>query len=138
MQLLLQTYLSTVLFHVTLCARNNFHVVLCSPVTPDPGDATGNDYRKPASNSIGCCVHRMTSFCITDGKFDRNPSIQCNTILSLGSNLRCGHSLGGRWCGALRKSTSKTRMWASAQRDGHPVKYRWHPLFNAAQMDLGR
>jgi len=23
-------------------------------------------------------------------------------------------------------------MWANAQRDGHPVKYRWLPLFNAA------
>jgi len=21
-------------------------------------------------------------------------------------------------------------MWANAQRDGHPVKNRWHPLFN--------
>ena len=25
-----------------------------------------------------------------------------------------------------------TRMWANAQRDGHPAEYRWHPLFNAA------
>jgi len=24
-------------------------------------------------------------------------------------------------------------MWASAQRDGHPAKYRWCPLFNAAK-----
>ena len=23
-------------------------------------------------------------------------------------------------------------MWASAQRDGRPAKYRWRPLFNAA------
>ena len=23
-------------------------------------------------------------------------------------------------------------MWASAQRDGRPVEYRWRPLFNAA------
>ena len=23
-------------------------------------------------------------------------------------------------------------MWANAQRDGRPAKYRWHPLFNAA------
>jgi len=22
-------------------------------------------------------------------------------------------------------------MWANAQRDGHPVEYRWRPLFNA-------
>ena len=24
-------------------------------------------------------------------------------------------------------------MWANAQRDGHPAKYRWLPLFNAAK-----
>jgi len=24
-------------------------------------------------------------------------------------------------------------MWAKAQCDGHPVEYRWHPLFNAAK-----
>jgi len=29
--------------------------------------------------------------------------------------------------------TRKTRMWANAQRDGRPAKYRWHPLFNAAK-----
>jgi len=26
-----------------------------------------------------------------------------------------------------------TRMWANAQRDGHPAEYRWRPLFNAAK-----
>jgi len=26
-----------------------------------------------------------------------------------------------------------TRMWANAQRDGRPAKYRWRPLFNAAK-----
>jgi len=26
-----------------------------------------------------------------------------------------------------------TRMWANAQRDGSPVEYTWHPLFNAAK-----
>ena len=25
------------------------------------------------------------------------------------------------------------RMWANAQRDGRPAKYRWCPLFNAAK-----
>jgi len=25
-----------------------------------------------------------------------------------------------------------TRMWANAQRDGHPAKYRWRPLVNAS------
>ena len=24
------------------------------------------------------------------------------------------------------------RMWCDAQRDGRPVEYRWHPMFNAA------
>ena len=28
---------------------------------------------------------------------------------------------------------TKTRMWANAQRDGRPAKYRWRPLFNAAK-----
>ena len=27
----------------------------------------------------------------------------------------------------------KLEMWANAQRDGRPAKYRWHPLFNAAK-----
>jgi len=29
--------------------------------------------------------------------------------------------------------SNKTRMWANAQRDGRPAKYRWCPLFNAAK-----
>jgi len=24
-------------------------------------------------------------------------------------------------------------MWATAQRDGRPAEYMWHPLFNAAK-----
>jgi len=27
----------------------------------------------------------------------------------------------------------RTRTWVDAQRDGHPAKYRLHPLFNAAK-----
>jgi len=27
----------------------------------------------------------------------------------------------------------KLEMWANAQRDGCPAKYRWRPLFNAAK-----
>jgi len=27
----------------------------------------------------------------------------------------------------------KLEMCANAQRDGHPAKYRWHPLFNSAK-----
>jgi len=26
-----------------------------------------------------------------------------------------------------------TRMWASAQRNGRPAEYSWHPLFNSAK-----
>jgi len=29
--------------------------------------------------------------------------------------------------------TDKLEMWANAQRDGRPAKYRWRPLFNAAK-----
>ena len=30
-----------------------------------------------------------------------------------------------------------TRMWANAQRDGCPVKYKWHPLSTAAKFGWG-
>jgi len=33
----------------------------------------------------------------------------------------------------LLKMYEKPEMWANAQRDGRPAKYRWHPLFNAAK-----
>jgi len=29
----------------------------------------------------------------------------------------------------------KLEMWANAQPDGRPAKYRWRPLFNAAKFD---
>ena len=31
-----------------------------------------------------------------------------------------------------RAHNLKTRLWANAQCDGRPAKYRWRPLFNAA------
>jgi len=31
------------------------------------------------------------------------------------------------------KEHYKLEMWATAKRDGHPAKCRWHPLFNAAK-----
>ena len=37
------------------------------------------------------------------------------------------------WINELRFTSFTTRMWANAQRDGHPAKYRWRPLFNAAK-----
>jgi len=30
------------------------------------------------------------------------------------------------------ETKNKLEMWASAERDGRPAEYRWHPLFNAA------
>ena len=27
----------------------------------------------------------------------------------------------------------QSRIWADAQHDDRPAKYRWHPLFNAAK-----
>jgi len=31
------------------------------------------------------------------------------------------------------RKKDRTRMWASAQRDGRPAEYRWRFLFNAAK-----
>jgi len=33
----------------------------------------------------------------------------------------------------FHRTTKPTRMWANAQRDGRPAKYRWRALFNAAK-----
>jgi len=44
--------------------------------------------------------------------------------------------LGIHWHDVLSLATYKhylIRMWANAQRDGHPAEYRWRPLFNAAK-----
>ena len=43
-----------------------------------------------------------------------------------------------RWRPNLRRlrlgeEKRRTRMWADAQRDARPAKYRWRPLFNAAK-----
>jgi len=32
-----------------------------------------------------------------------------------------------------RKKKEETGMWANAQRDGRPAKYRWRPVFNATK-----
>jgi len=34
---------------------------------------------------------------------------------------------------ATQKIYKKIRMWANAQRDGHPAEYRWRPLLNATK-----
>jgi len=36
-------------------------------------------------------------------------------------------------CCSQTKTQHKLEMWANAQRDGCPAKYRWRPLFNAAK-----
>jgi len=33
---------------------------------------------------------------------------------------------------AMRSNKNKARMWANAQRDGHPAQYRWRPVLNPA------
>jgi len=33
----------------------------------------------------------------------------------------------------IRDFKKVTRMWANAQRNGHPAEYRWRPLFNTAK-----
>ena len=38
-----------------------------------------------------------------------------------------------RYCRLTNVKLIITRMWANAQRDGRPAKYRWFPLFNAAK-----
>jgi len=35
--------------------------------------------------------------------------------------------------GKKRRKKERTRMWANAQRDGHPAEYRWRPLVNVAK-----
>jgi len=32
-----------------------------------------------------------------------------------------------------KEEEEETRMWANAQRDGRPAKYRWRPPFNDAK-----
>jgi len=33
----------------------------------------------------------------------------------------------------ILEKVTETRMWANAERDGRPAKYRWRPLFNFAK-----
>jgi len=42
------------------------------------------------------------------------------------------------WHKIDKKELKKTRMWASAQRDGRPAKYMWHPLLKAAKFGWRR
>ena len=51
------------------------------------------------------------------------------------SATKCSSHSGcqGRWLQVTGGKSNQTRMWANAQRDGRPAKYRWRPLFNAAK-----
>jgi len=42
-------------------------------------------------------------------------------------------SCSGPKCYELTSNLCETRMWADVKRGGHPDKYRWRPLFNAAK-----
>jgi len=37
------------------------------------------------------------------------------------------------WQVQINQKNINTRMWANAQRDGHPAEYRWRQLVNAAK-----
>jgi len=57
------------------------------------------------------------------------------SLLMLGTVLLTYHHYSFR-PNILKKSVNKNykpEMWANAQRDGCPAKYRWRPLFNAAK-----
>jgi len=41
--------------------------------------------------------------------------------------------MGGQKPSCDLRNYLNTRIWASAQRDGRPAKYRWRPLFNVAK-----
>jgi len=75
--------------------------------------------------------------------------LKCPYVLPA-SILPRGPEIGGLTCaqkltrsqlnlphGTKQKSNEETKnkleMWANAQRDGRPAKYRWRPLLNAAK-----
>jgi len=62
-----------------------------------------------------------------------NQSIQ--TFSQLSPTVRCAGSNVpvAAYTGPVVFNNNGTRMWANAQRDGHPAEYRWRPLFNAVK-----
>jgi len=58
------------------------------------------------------------------------PLNYCPTFLIV-LHRRCTYTINQPECNS--RKLFQTRMWANAQRDGRPAKYRWHPLFNAAK-----
>jgi len=57
-------------------------------------------------------------------------------LIGVGQNSYSGTSLPGTV--NKRFSTTLTRMWANAQRDGRSAEYRWRPVFNAAKFGWRR
>jgi len=76
-------------------------------------------------------------------------NICCSHLGHLNRQLRCGllNSVTAHYSPVMPKNiqlywlfnrtthtyNTKLEMWANAQRDGRPTKYRWRPLFNAAK-----
>jgi len=57
------------------------------------------------------------------------PSEAPNTCLcEFGANPFSGSDIS-----YTNKKKTNTRMWANAQGDGRPAKYKWRPLFNDAK-----
>jgi len=50
-----------------------------------------------------------------------------------GDTTNCRSPKAGQIWGSSPPDSYRTRIWANAQRDGRPAKYRWRPLFNAAE-----
>jgi len=67
------------------------------------------------------------------------PFTQIDIIGAMVIVWRVRGKLSGLFCAILCRTIvhsamhTHTRMWANAQRDGRPAKYRWHPLFNATK-----
>jgi len=53
--------------------------------------------------------------------------------MSIGQSVVMLCGWGVKDMGDSKELQTVTRMWANAQRDGHPAEYRWRPLFNAAK-----
>jgi len=80
-------------------------------------------------------------------RLQENSSVRVGWFGLRGRRPRDAESASLKWTGRMNYRNSYhntnnsdtgiiiiTRMWASAQRDGRPAEYRWHPLFNAAKL----
>ena len=69
---------------------------------------------------------------ITDRQTDRQGTTDRQRTDSIGQTV-LQTVAPKKHSGSRHFKKSQTRMWANAQRDGHPVEYRWRPLFNTAK-----